>query len=81
MNPTLGKKGNKYKYVRMSSQLHTGGFMISGKGVHIQKGWGLALLILSHFLKKISNENEIIWSHYLILIGYFKSGAGFQRTP
>ena len=26
------------------------------------KGWGFALLILSHF-SSISHENEIIWSH------------------
>ena len=32
--------------------IHRGESRISGKGVHIYiKGWGLVLLILSHFLK------------------------------
>ena len=39
-----------------------GGSRISGKGVHMYKGVGFALLILSHF-SKIAHENEIIWSH------------------
>ena len=38
---------------------HRGGSRISGKGVHIYKGMGCSLLILSHF-SKISLENEII---------------------
>ena len=36
-----------------------GGSRISGKGVHMYKGAGFFLLILSHF-SKISYENEII---------------------
>ena len=34
----------------------------SGKRVHMFKGVGFTLLILSHF-SNISQENGIIWSH------------------
>ena len=47
----------------------------------LERGGGGVLLILTHF-SKVSHENEIIWSHYFIFIGYLKTGAGrgFERT-
>ena len=51
--------GNQFAMTR-------GGSRIFGKGVHIYiKVWGFVLLILSLFFKKkISHENEIVWSHW-----------------
>ena len=54
---------------------------ISGKGVHIYKGVGFALLILSKSnLHQISHENEIylvsLKPYYLIFIGNSKTGGG-----
>ena len=55
------------------------------------KGWGFALLMLSHF-SEISHEKEIIWSHrdfYRIFNNRVRKGGfskpsqegGFQQTP
>ena len=73
-----GKSQSKW----FSSAHPRGGSRISGNGVHMYKGVGFALLILSNF-SQISHENEIIWSHNFIFLGYLKTGdwEGFKRTP
>ena len=75
--------------VKMKSNLKTlpilrGGFRISGKGVHMNKGEGVrfADFIISH-----ENEDQIIGlrPNNFIFEGYLKmgggGGGGFKRTP
>ena len=67
--------------IRIVFRLCRGGSRVSGKGVHMYKVVGVALLILSH-LFLISHENEIIWSHRpndLIFVAYVNTRGGEER--
>ena len=59
-----------------------GGSRISGKGVHMQGVRGVALLILSHFLKYPMKMNNLVSlrPNYFIVTGYLKTVGGKEGS-
>ena len=56
-----------------------GGSMISGKGVHMYKGWGVCFAHFTSFFLNIPwkwNNLVSLRPNYFIFIGYLKMGAG-----